>query len=89
MCYPTAVANPDGDAGAPRVTRDVDVAAVGDLLEHPPWAVLLRIATKYYLPPRALLVELRHLRKLYYGQVQDGFGYIRVVPTACEFLTRL
>jgi len=54
-----------------------------------PWAVLLRIATKYYLPPRALLVELRHLRKLYYGQVQDGFGYIRVVPTACEFLTRL
>lgn len=59
----------------------------------PSWRVLLRVAAKYYVSPRALAVELRHargwrLRNLYYGQVKGGFGYIRVVPTAGEFLPR-
>ena len=57
----------------------------------PPWPVLLRVAAKYYVSPRALPVELRNarkwrLRQLYYGQVKGGFGYIRVVPTGGEFL---
>jgi hypothetical protein len=59
----------------------------------PSWRVLLRIAAKYYVSFRALPVELRNarkwrLRRLYYGQVKGGFGYIRVVPNAVEFLTR-
>ncbi len=59
----------------------------------PPWRVLLRIGAKYYLSPRALPVELRNarkwrLRRLYYGQAKGGFGYVRVVPTAGEFLPR-
>ena len=59
----------------------------------PPWAALWRIMRKYYLPPRALLVELRHarlwpLRRLYYGQAKGGFGYIRVAPTAAVLLSR-
>jgi Pyridoxamine 5'-phosphate oxidase len=59
----------------------------------PSWPVLLRIAAKYYLSPRAASVELRNARKwrlrsLYYGQVKGGFGHIRVVPDTCEFLTR-
>jgi hypothetical protein len=57
----------------------------------PPPRVLLRIAAKYYLAPRALLVELHHaaqwrLRMQYYGGVPGGAGYIKVVPTAAEFL---
>lgn len=57
----------------------------------PSWAVLLRVAAKYYLSPRALRVELRNarrwrLRTLYYGQAKGGLGYIRVVPNAYEFL---
>lgn len=57
----------------------------------PAWRVLLRIAAKYYASPRALRVELPNarrwrLRRLYYGQVKGGFGYIRVVPTDFEFL---
>ena len=59
----------------------------------PSWAVLLRIAAKYYVAPRGLAVELRNvrrwrLRRLYYGQVKGGFGHLRVVPTAAEFLPR-
>jgi hypothetical protein len=59
----------------------------------PSWAVLLRVAAKYYASPRALWVELGnarrwHLRSLYYGQAKGGFGYIRVVPNAYEFLRR-
>jgi len=59
----------------------------------PSWRVLFRIATKYYVSPRALPVELQHarqwrLRRLYYGQIKGGFGHIRVVPTAAEFLPR-
>ncbi len=61
--------------------------------ELPSWAVLLRIAAKYYVSPRALRVELRHrrqwrLRNLYYGRVKGGFGHLRVVPYAVEFLSR-
>jgi Pyridoxamine 5'-phosphate oxidase len=57
----------------------------------PSWRVLLRIAVKYYLSPGALRVELPNarrwrLRQLYYGQLKGGFGFIRVVPTAAEFL---
>lgn len=56
--------------------------------------VLLRIAVKYYASPRALRVELQNahkwrLRMRYYGQVKGGFGYLRVVPTAADFLPRL
>lgn len=59
----------------------------------PPWRVLLRIVAKYYLSPPALRVELRNrhkwrLRTRYYGQTKGGLGHLRVVPTACEFLTR-
>ena len=59
----------------------------------PSWRVLLRIAAKYYLSPRALIQELRnahkwHLRVRYYAQVKGGAGYLRVVPSAAEFLVR-
>ena len=59
----------------------------------PSWPVLLRIAAKYYAAPGALASELRNarkwrLRRLYYGQVKGGFGYLRVVPTGAEFLPR-
>jgi hypothetical protein len=59
----------------------------------PSWRVLLRIAVKYYVSPGALRVELPNaskwrLRKLYYGQLKGGFGFIRVVPAAAEFLAR-
>jgi hypothetical protein len=57
----------------------------------PSWRVLLRVAAKYYLSPRALRVELRNARKwrrrqLYYAQAKGGVGYIRVVPRAADFL---
>jgi hypothetical protein len=59
----------------------------------PSWPVLLRVAAKYYLSPHALAVELRNarrwwLRRAYYGQVTGGFGYLRMVPIAAEFLPR-
>lgn len=59
----------------------------------PPWPVLLRFAAKYYASPRALGVELRHIRKWrlrtrYYGQAKGGPGHLRVVPTTAEFLPR-
>jgi len=59
----------------------------------PPWSVLWRVAMKYELSPRALLVELRnlrkwHLRRDYYAQAKGGPGYLRIVPGACEFLRR-
>lgn len=58
----------------------------------PSWSVLLRIAAKYYVSPRALPVELRHrrkwrLRNLYYAGVKGGFGHLRVVPNAAEFFS--
>jgi hypothetical protein len=59
----------------------------------PSWRVLVRAAAKYYVSPGALPVELRNarrwrLRRLYYGQLKGGFGYIRVVPTGGELLPR-
>jgi hypothetical protein len=59
----------------------------------PPWAALLGLARKYYLPPRAALVELRHarlwsVRRLYYAQAKGGVGHIRVEPTSADFLPR-
>lgn len=59
----------------------------------PSWRVLARAAAKYYVAPRALPVELQNarrwrLRRLLYGQVKGGFGYLRVVPSAAEFLPR-
>jgi hypothetical protein len=55
--------------------------------------VLLRIAAKYYISPRALAVELRNARKwrlrsAYYGQVKGGFGHLKIVPTEVDFLRR-
>jgi hypothetical protein len=60
----------------------------------PPWRILLRVARKYYLVPAALLTELRHarqwrLRQRYYAQTSGGAGYIRVVPTAAQFVASL
>lgn len=59
----------------------------------PSWRVLVRIAAKYYVSPRALWTELRNarrwrLRARYYRQVKGGFGYVCVVPTAGELLLR-
>jgi pyridoxamine 5'-phosphate oxidase-like protein len=59
----------------------------------PSWAVLLRVAAKYYVSPSALPVELRNwrkwrLRNLMYARIEGGFGYIRVVPNAAEILVR-
>ncbi len=59
----------------------------------PPWRVLLRIVAEYYASPRALAVELRHMRKWplrrrYYGQTKGGPGHLQVVPTSGEFLPR-
>lgn len=59
----------------------------------PSWRVLLRVAAKYYLAPRAIVAELRNagkwrLRQRYYGQATGGAGHIRVVPVAVEFLAR-
>jgi hypothetical protein len=59
----------------------------------PSWRVLLRIVAKYYLSPRALGVELRHIRRWrlrtrYYGQAKSGPGHLRVVPTTAAFLSR-
>jgi hypothetical protein len=50
-----------------------------------------RVAAKYYIAPRALLVELRHmalwgLRMRYYRGVPGGPGYLRIMPTSAEFL---
>ncbi len=72
-----------------RVLRVRGVATVHRGL--PSWRVLLRVAAKYYLSPGALPVELRNarkwsLRRRYYGQAKGGFGYIRIVPTAADFL---
>ena len=57
----------------------------------PSWQVLLQVAAKYYVSPRALSVELRNvgkwpLRWRYYGQLRGGLGYLRVRPTAGELL---
>ncbi len=50
------MANADGDARAPRVTRDVEVSAVGDLLQHPPRAIVAFVegGAVDVLPARAL-----------------------------------
>jgi hypothetical protein len=59
----------------------------------PPWHVLLRIAVKYYVGPRALPVELPNahrwgLRVRYYGQGKGGVGHLRVMPREAELLAR-
>ena len=58
----------------------------------PSWRVLLRVAAKYYVAPGGLLLELRNarrwrLRQLFYRQVKGGFGHLRIVPGAAEFLS--
>jgi Pyridoxamine 5'-phosphate oxidase len=57
----------------------------------PPWTVLLRIAARYYLAPRALSSELRNVRRWplrarYYAQVGGGPGHVRLVPLAAEIV---
>ena len=59
----------------------------------PSWRILLRVAAKYYLAPRALFAELRNaskwpLRQRYYGQATGGVGYLRVVPTGVDSIAR-
>jgi len=58
----------------------------------PPWAVLLRIAARYYLAPGALASELGNvtrwlLRARYYAQVDGGPGHVRLVPLDAEVVT--
>jgi hypothetical protein len=55
----------------------------------PPWAVLLRIAARYYLAPAALASEFANvtrwgLRARYYAQVDGGPGHMRLVPLDAE-----
>jgi hypothetical protein len=57
----------------------------------PPWAVLLRIAARYYLAPGALASELGNvtrwlLRVRYYAQVGGGPGHVRLVPLNAEVI---
>src|SRR5450756_2140701 len=52
---------------------------------------LVRVALRYYLAPRALLDQLRHLRQIplrqrYYAASRDGMGYLVVRPTTVEML---
>ena len=59
----------------------------------PPWTVLLRIAARYYLAPRALASEFRNatrwlLRARYYAQIGGGPGHVRLVPLAAEVIRR-
>ncbi len=80
----------EGRGGAGRLLRVRGTATVRR--EMPPWRVLLRVAFKYFLSPRALAVELRHvrlwrLRRRYQGQAPGGPAHLRVVPDRIEFLT--
>ena len=57
----------------------------------PPWAVLLRIATRYYLAPGALACELGNatrwgLRMRYYAGVGGGPAHVRLVPVDAEIV---
>jgi hypothetical protein len=63
MCYRTGVTNPDGEARAQRVTRDVEVSAVGDLLDHPPRATVAFVdgGAVDLLPARARFLSGTHL----------------------------
>lgn len=78
-----------GEHGA---RRDRALRLRGRATRHrglPGWSVLLRIAAKYYVAPAALPTELGHatkwgLRARYYAQ--GGAGYLRVEPTAADFL---
>jgi hypothetical protein len=59
----------------------------------PPWAVLLRIAARYYLAPGALGSELRNvtrwgLRMWYYAGIGGGPGHVRLVPLDAEVVPR-
>ncbi|HZP42228.1 MAG TPA: pyridoxamine 5'-phosphate oxidase family protein [Candidatus Binatia bacterium] len=59
----------------------------------PPWPVLLRIAVKYYLAPRALRSEVANvarwpLRTRYYASVAGGPGHLAIVPVAAEVVAR-
>jgi hypothetical protein len=82
--------------GEPGRPKDPALRVRGTATCHrglPPWRVLLRIALKYYVGPRALPVELPNarrwgLRMRYYGQGKGGVGYLRVVPREAELLAR-
>jgi|SRR5215472_6817253 len=57
----------------------------------PPWAVLLRIAARYYLARGALASELGNatrwpLRARYYAQVGGGPGHVRLMPLDAEVI---
>ncbi len=58
----------------------------------PPWAVLVRIALRYYLAPGALATELANvtrwsLRARYYAEVGGGPGHVRIVPFEADLVT--
>lgn len=59
----------------------------------PSWRILVRIAAKYYVAPRAMVTELTNvakwrLRARYYAQVAGGAGYLRVLPTSADLVVR-
>jgi pyridoxamine 5'-phosphate oxidase-like protein len=57
----------------------------------PPWAVLARIALRFYVAPAALSSELRNasrwgLRTRYYAEVKGGAGHLRFTILDAELL---
>jgi hypothetical protein len=59
----------------------------------PPWAVLFRIAMRYYLAPGALASEFRNaarwrLRARYYAQIEGGPGHVRLTPISAEVVSK-
>jgi len=57
----------------------------------PPWAVLLRIARRYYVAPGALISEFSNmtrwmLRVRYYAQVEGGPAYVCLSPLDAQVI---
>jgi hypothetical protein len=84
----TLVFGGERGAGAPRLR----VTGPAECLDGwmPPQA-LVRLALRYYLAPRALRDQLRHLRQLplrsdYYAASKGQMGYILVRPTHVQVL---
>ena len=77
-----------GGPAAPRMRATGPARCVDGWM--PPRA-LVRVALRYYLAPRALLDQLRHLRQIplrqrYYAASRDGMGYLVVRPATVELL---
>jgi len=73
------------DDGAVYITTGPGTWAGRNVTQHAEVALLFA-GEQLGHPDRVLRVRKWRLRTRYYGQVTGGFGHIRVVPTACEFL---